>query len=38
MMSCILQVKENANLRASLEKRKESLHERRIALEKEVRS
>ncbi|KAM0827344.1 hypothetical protein ACQ4PT_068258 [Festuca glaucescens] len=30
------EVKENANLQASLERRKESLHERRIALEKEV--
>uniref|UniRef100_A0ACD5WXN1 Uncharacterized protein n=1 Tax=Avena sativa TaxID=4498 RepID=A0ACD5WXN1_AVESA len=30
------EVKENANLKASLEKRKGSLHERRIALEKEV--
>jgi hypothetical protein len=38
MMSCIFQVKENANLQASLERRKESLHERRIALEKEVRA
>jgi hypothetical protein len=38
MMLCLFQVKENTVLQASLERRKEALHERRVALEKEVRA
>lgn len=35
---CLFQVKENSILQASLGRRKEELHERRLALEKEVRA
>jgi hypothetical protein len=38
LMLCLFQVKENGVLQVSLERRKEELHERRLALEKEVRT
>lgn len=36
MYLCIIQAKGNAILQASLERRKQALHERRLALEQDV--